>query len=274
MNILVCFKAAPQVEMLTYRDWRFDGNLQVDTSFLQPTLNSYEESALEIALMLSDASKSVQVPLELSALTIAGTGANTILKTLKALRFKRVVRIDNNRMDLRFSPMTVASVLSRYVLDNAAQDVLLLGRQTTIGENAKTHLLTAEMLGWPSITQVTRIDPVDQNHLMVTSQVDDGHLQQQIKTPCVLSIGDAPKTHMRVPTLKDRMRSGKQPIEVLSTESFKLTEETEVLIGLEAVWHERAGVLIEGENPAIKARKLYDDHLRPFILQKERPADN
>ncbi len=204
------------------------------------------------------------MPIELNALTIAGTGATTILKTLNALRFKRVVRIDSHD-DLRFRPMAIASILTQYVLKHAPQDVLLLGRQTSIGENAKTHLLVAEMLGWPCITQVIRIELVDMNHLMVTSQVDDGQLRQRIQTPCVLSIGDSPNTYMRVPTLKDRMRYGKRPIEILSTKDFQLSDETEALIDLEVIKHERAGLLIEGESPKKKARKLYEAHLKRSV---------
>ena len=273
MNILVCFKAVPEVELLTDEDWVIDKTLQIDTSFLKPTLNSYDESALEITLTLADASESVKVPLELTALTIAGRGANTILKTLNALQFRRVVRIDSHD-DLRFRPMAIASILTQYVLKHAPQDVLLLGRQTSIGENARTHLLVAEMLGWPCITQAIRIELVDMNHLMVTSQMDDGQLRQRIQTPCVLSIGDAPNTYMRVPTLKDRLRYGKRPIETLSIQDFQISDETETLVDLEVIHHKRAGILIEGKSPEEKARKLYEGHLKRLVLVRERLAKN
>jgi len=269
MNILVCFKAVPDLEMLNDEDWVIDKNLQIDTSFLKPTLNSYDESALEIALKLSDASENINVPIELNALTIAGSGATTILKTLNALRFRRVVRIDSHD-DLRFRPMAVASVLTQYVLKHAPQDVLILGRQTSVGENARTHLLVAEMLGWPCITQAIRIELVDRNHVMVTNQMDDGRLRQRIQTPCVLSIGDAPNTYMRVPTLKDRMRYGKRPIETLSIKDFQLSDETEELIDLEIIHHKRAGILIEGKSPEEKARKLYEAHLKGSVPVQER----
>ena len=269
MDILVCFKTVAEVEMLTDEDWVIDKKLQIDTSFLKPTLNSYDESALEIALTLSDASESAQVPVALTALTIAGNRATNILKTLNALPFTRVVRIDSHA-DLRFRPMAVASVLAQYVRNHAPQDVLLLGRQTIIGENAKTHLLVAEMLGWPCITQAIRIELVDVNHLMVTSQTDDGQLRQQIQTPCVLSIGDAPNTYLRVPTLKDRLHSNKRPIETLAMRNFQLADETETLIDLEVIRHKRATVLIEGKSPEEKARKLYEGHLKRSMAVRER----
>jgi len=261
MNILVCFIAAPELEKLIDEDWVIDKNLQIDTRFLKPTLNSYDESALEIALKLSDASEGLKVSVDLTALTIAGTPATAILKSLNALRFKQVVRIDSPD-DFRFRPTAIASLLSQYVFKHGPQDVLFLGRQSSIGENAKTPLIVAEMLGWPCITQVAGVELVDENHLLVTSQVDDGQIRQQIQTPCVLSIGDAPNTFMRVPTLKDRMLYGKRPIEILSTTDFQLTDETEALIDMKVISHERQGVFIEGETPKQKARELYDVYLK------------
>jgi len=261
MNILVCFIAASDLDKLIDEDWAIDKNLQIDTSFLKPTLNSYDESALEIALRLSDASDKTKVPIHHKALTIAGTPATNILKALNALLFKQVVRIDSQD-DFRFRPGTIASILSQYVLKHAPQDVLFLGRQSSVGENAKTHLLVAEMLGWPCITQVTGIELMDKNHLMVTSQIDDGQIRQQIQTPCVLSIGDVPNTFLRVPTIKDRMLYGKRPIEVLPIKDFQLPDETEELIDLKAISHERHGIFIEGETPEQKARELYEAYLK------------
>jgi electron transfer flavoprotein alpha/beta subunit len=261
MNILVCFTTGPDLEMLEDQDWVIDKNLQIQTGFLKPALNTYDESALEIALTLSDAAESVGVPIALNALTIAGTGATAVLKTLSALRFERVARIDSHD-DLRFRPRTIASVLTQYILEQAPQDVLLLGRQTSIGENARTHLLAAEMLKWPCITHVTGVQLDDKRHLTVTSQTDDGLLRQQIQTPCVLSVGDAPKTYMRFPTLKDRMRYGKRPVETLFTGNFRLPDETEELVRLEVITHKRAGIVIEGETPEKKARALYEDYLK------------
>ncbi len=261
MNILVCFIAAPDLDKLIEEDWVIDKDLQIDTSFLKPTLNSYDESAIEIALRLSDASQKTKVSINHKALTIASTPATTILKTLNALRFKQVVRIDSQD-DFRFRPGAIAYILSQYVLKHATQDVLFLGRQSTVGENAKTHLLVAERLGWPCITQVSGIEVIDENHLVVTSQVDDGQIRQKIQTPCVLCIGEVPNTFMRVPTIKDRMLYGKRPIEILSTTDFQLPDETEELLDLKVISHERHGIFIEGETPEQKARELYKMYLK------------
>ncbi len=40
MNILVCFTNVPDLEMIDDEDWVIDKNLQIDTSFLKPTLSN------------------------------------------------------------------------------------------------------------------------------------------------------------------------------------------------------------------------------------------
>ncbi len=267
MNILVCFTIGPDVEKLSGEDWLVENGLGIDTSFLKPVLNNYDESALEIALTLSEDSRAAQVPILLTAITISGKEATPILRTLNALPFDRIVRIDN-QTDLCFKPLAAAASLNQYVRKHAQQDVLLLGQQSSVSQNAKTHLLAAEMLGWPCITRVVQIEAVDSKHLMVTSQVDDGQVQLQIKTPCVLSIGDAPNTYLRVPTLKDRMHLGRRSMTVLPLDSFDLPKETEVLTNLEVIQHRRSSILLGGRNPEETAQKLFDEHLKGSLLSK------
>ena len=268
MKILVCFKAAPNVEMLLDEDWVINNKLQIDTSFVRNDLGSHDESALEMALKLSDASDDLGIPLELNALTVDGSGATPILKTLSALRFATVVRIQP-RENLLFQPTVVASIISQYIRQHALQDVVLLGRQSDIGENAKTPLLTAEMLGWPCITRAIRIELADKKHLIVTHQVDDGYTREKVRMPCVISVGDAPCTYLRKPTLRDRLDYNKKNIEVLTMEDFQLPAETETLTGLEILHHERAGKVIEGKSPADKAKVLYEEHLEPLLSGKK-----
>ena len=264
MNILVCFKAAPKVEMFLEEDWLVDNQLKIDTSFVRSDLGSYDESALEMALRLADAAQDLSIPLKLNALTVDNRSATPILKTLNALKFESVVRVEP-QADLLFQSTAVAAVISQYIRDHAPQDVLLLGRQSDIGENAKTPLLAAEMLGWPCITQATQIEPIDEKHLVVTHQVDDGHARETVCVPCVISVGDAPCTYLRKPTLKDRLNHGKKSIAVLSVDAFDLPDETEALTKIEILRHERAGKIIEGESPAHKARKLYERYLEPML---------
>ncbi len=267
MKILVCFKTVPDLEMLSEEDWAVDSNLAVDVSFVKNILNCFDESALEMTLKLSEYSESFNESLTLTALTIGDKKAEMFLKTLYALKFQKAVRIENNE-DVRFFPEVIAAVIAQYVEKINNQDVVVLGRQSGEGDNAKTPLLVAEMLGWPCITQVINIEPSQEERLRVTSMVEGGTLIQVIDTPCVLSVGNAPVSYLRVPTLKDKMSYGKRAIEVLNINVFNIASllnkcyHEYQLIGLEKISNHRAGILIEGATTAEKAKKLYDHYLK------------
>lgn len=267
MKILVCFKAVPDLEMLSDEDWVADSNLKIDVSFVKHMLNCFDESALEMTLKLSDNSEGFNVSFNLTALTIGDKKLNTYLKSLYALRFDKAVRIENNE-DVRFVPEVIASVISQYVKESNNQDAIILGRQSGEGDNSKTPLLVAEMLEWPCITQVIKIEPDKEDTLKVSSMVDGGILTQIVKTPCVLSVGNAPNSYMRVPTLKDKMKYGKTPIDVLDIQEFNtqpLLDECcndYELKTLEKISCKREGIIIEGATPAEKAQILYDSYLK------------
>lgn len=266
MNLLGCFKIVPDLDILAEQDFIADDDLLVDVRFVRTIWNCFDESALEMMLKLSDSSESLDIYFRLQALTIGKTACNSYLKTLYALGYEKAVRIECEE-DLRFRPERTAGLIAGYVSQKGGQDVIIMGRESSDGDNAKTPLLTAEYLGWPCISQVIEIKPEDDTHLRVKSEVDDGILTQIIKCPCVLSVGNAPGSYLRVPTLKDRMKSSKKPIETIMADEIKCaceehTLETTKLTSLEYVDNSREGVLIKGETPTEKADVLYQLYLK------------
>ena len=155
MRLLTCFKVVPDLEMLMEEDWQINDN-QVDVSFVKTELNCFDESALELALRLSDASENWDNKVHLTGLSIGESQIDSYLRKLLALRFDQAVRIDTDE-DLRFAPRRIAALIASYV-NQDPQDVLLLGRQSSVGDNAQTPLLLAEMLDWPCITQVINVE--------------------------------------------------------------------------------------------------------------------
>lgn len=107
---------------------------------------------------------------------------------------------------------------------------------------------------------------------IVESYTDDGILEQEIIPPCVLAVGNAEQTYLRVPTLKDKMKYGSRPIEVLSSGEVLNPGKLETtlvgggggfrLLGLERIDTRREGLLLEEGSAAEKARKVYDLYLK------------
>ncbi len=266
MRLLSCFKVVPDLEMLNEEDWQVIDNA-IDTSFVKNELSCFDESALEIALKLSDAAGNLSLAVDLTGLSIGGQYIDPFLRKLLALRFDQAVRVDCDE-DLRFAPEREAELIASYIRQDP-QDVILLGWQSGVGDNAKTPLILAELLGWPCISQVVSLEMDKQGTLVVTNDLDDGRLQQKIETPCVLTVGNAQSTILHVPTLKDKMKFGKRPLRIIPaadlanpSRSTRQATRTNRLLRLEDINRQRDAVVISEGTAEEKARILYDRYLK------------
>lgn len=266
MKLLACFKVVPDMEAINSTDWEVTDSLSVDLSYVRLVWNCFDESSLEMLLKLSDLSEGFPALVNLWALTVGQKTSDTYLKTLYALGYERAIRLEKGERDLRFCPNWMAEVVSAFVKKEGTVDAVVMGSVSSDGNNGTTPYLTAEKLGWPCISQVIGLEPVDETHLKVISQKDHGTMTQVVTLPCVFAVGNAPSSYLRVPTLKDRMKRGKKPIEYLSEKQLELpakeAEEGFALTALEPVRQERDGILIDGENAREKAEILYQNYLR------------
>ena len=266
MNLLACVKIVPDMEAINSADWEVTSSLSVDLSYVRLIWNCFDESSLEMLLKLSDLSEGFPALVNLWALTVGPKNVESYLKTLYALGYERAVRMDPKQRDLRFCSGWMAEVIAAFVRKEKNVDGIVMGSVSADGNNGNTPFLTAEILGWPCISQVVALEPVDGTHLRVVSQQDQGNVTQVVTLPCVFAVGNAPSSYLRVPTLKDRMKKGKKPIEMIDEETLGIPgepmDEGLVLTGLEPVRQEREGIRIEGENAREKAELLYQNYLR------------
>ena len=267
MRLLGCFKVVPDLEKLSQSDWVSDDHGVVDTSFVPAIWNCFDESALEMMLKLSDLSEGFSVMCELSALTIGNEYCDPYLSTLYALGFQKAVRIVCNEERIYWPELTAAAIKA-YVENIGGQDVIVMGRQSADGDNSKTPLLTAELLNWPCVTQVIAMELIDEHRLKIRSMTEEGIVTQVIHTPCVISVGDAPNSFLRVPTLKDRMKRGKQPIFYYQLEDLGIDSEKEEhlpdleVISVKAVENDRQTEFLTGDTPEETAYRLYHSYLK------------
>jgi electron transfer flavoprotein alpha/beta subunit len=251
----------PKLDMMGEEDWIETPQHEVDTSFVSCVINDFDESALEMGLRIKDKTET-----KLTALTIGQQVS--FIKNLYALKYDEVIRIES-KTDIRFYSEIVANVISSYICkEGTDQDLIIMGSQNGEGDNSKTPLLLAEMLGIPCITEVLSIElDSEEGTLVIQSLCDDGVKTQRVKTPCVVAIGNAPKCYLRVPTLADKMKYKKKEVSVYSIEDFNLghiIEETHndyKLIHLEKHNSKRQAMMIEGENMSRKVDLLFKEHL-------------
>jgi len=288
MRILACFKVTPDYEALRESEWAVgaapstgatggsnatgaaDAPLGVDTRYVRRILNCFDESALELALRLSDSLTELGGTADLGALSVGAPDAEPHLKTLLALGFARAARV-HTEAALDFAPAVTAALITAYARRIDRSDLLMLGARSDPGDGGTVPFRIAEDLGWPCLTQVTEVGPLADGRLRVTLMTDGGLLRLTARTPCVLAIGNAVVSHLRVPTLTDRLAvRDKQPA-VLDPADLdvdvaeELCRETSSLVALESIDRRRQSMVVPGDTPHAKAQALFDLRLKSLL---------
>ena len=217
LRIVVGFKVTPDYEALRPSDWARaaddapDGRPRgPETRYVRRILGVFDEAALELALRLRDARAARGLETSLAAFSAAGREADPFLKTLQALGFERAARVEAGA-ELDFAPAATAALVAAGT-QQLGGDVLLLGSRSSPDDNDAVPFLVAEALGRPCLTQVTELEPAERGRLRVTFTADAGPVRATIATPCVLAVGNALVSMLRVPTLKDRLATKDEPV--------------------------------------------------------------
>ncbi len=271
MRILVSFKVTPDYEALRPADWTADAADGPETRYVRRILNCFDESALELALRLAETLDSHAVAADLGALSIGGPVVDGYLKTLQALGFRRTTRVDAGA-GLDFAPGVTAELIAAYAKHVDRSDLLLLGCRSGPGDSGIVPFLVAERLGWPCLPQVTDLEALPNGRVRAVCVTDDGLMRATLRLPCVLAVGNATVSHLRVPTLTQRLACRDRPVDVLAAVALDVDVTAELLretgpTSLEMIDRSRPGVVVGGATPREKAQSLYDEHLRP-VLEK------
>jgi electron transfer flavoprotein beta subunit len=281
LRIVVGFKVTPDYEALRASDWaRAAGGAAAgggaaegggppagpETRYVRRVLGVFDEAALELALRLRDARAEGGLETSLAAFSVASREADPFLMTLQALGFERAARVDPGP-DLDFAPFATAALVAACA-ERLGGDVLLLGSGSGPGDSGVVPFLAAEALGRPCLTQVTELEPKHDGRLRATFTADDGPVRATVAPPCVLAVGNALVSMLRVPTLRDRLAVKDAPVVELTASELgvdlrgALADEPGRLAGLETIDRSRPGAVVAGATPADKARALYETHLR------------
>ncbi len=281
MKILVCFKVTPDYEALRDAAWVAAAAHGADIAYVRRVLNCFDESALELALRLAEATAGggpAGGSLDLGAVTVGGRGAEPFLKTLSALGYERVARV-HPEVNLDFAPAVTAALLASYARAIDHSDLLLLGERCGPGDSGAVPFFVAEALGWPCLAEVTEVEPQPAGRLRVACVTGDGLLRLTLRPPCVLAVGNAVVSHLRVPTLAARLARRDHVIATLTPRELGVDVTAEVgresggvLAGLEAIARGRRGVIAAGDTPREKAETVYDAHLKGLLAGMTGPS--
>jgi len=270
MRILVSLKIVPDLDLLQNKEWTIINNLPVETGYVKKVINTYDESALELALKMADHCKEKSLDIELIALTIGKPYAGLFLKRLLALGYHKTYLVNSN-LDLQFNPDAVATIIASFAKLYGPLDLIVMGMQSSDGDNAKTALLVAEELAWPCITGVTGFNYQSSKQISVNNISDQGLVKQTVHAPCMLTIGNAPGSILRVPTLKEIKSAQAKEVNHLAPEELNCKAEDLVMQSsaeiqeLEAIDNHREGKIIKEATVDEKARLIYNNYLKGWL---------
>lgn len=254
MNILLAFKAEPDLSMLLEADWQVatrDAS-GPDSALMRFAMGNDEQGAAELMLEARDKEPS----LTLNAVTLGDEHALPALRHLAALGFNQLTLVEKQVHD-RFNPANVAQQLMHQVRTTGAE-LVLLGTQSSEGQNGQTGWLLAEMLGWPCLSQVCGLIP-EQSGFLVQCENVNQRTQWNVQQPAVLMVQNRGQMALRVPGMRARLAAAKA--EITRETGISAAQPAMTCQALQRKVHRRAGHIIREPSSEAAVRRLWEDFL-------------
>jgi len=201
LRIVVLIKQVPDTANVTGEAMKDDGT--VNRAALPAVFNPEDLNALEEALRLKDRHGG-----RVTVLTMGPPSAAQVLRESLFRGADEVVLL-SDRAFAGADTLATSYALARAVEQLGAVDLVLCGRQAIDGDTAQVGPQTAEKLGLPQITCVSRVDAVvpaaptagDPGSVTATRSVEDGTETLSAPLPALLTV-TAEANEPRPPSVK------------------------------------------------------------------------
>ncbi len=200
MNILVCVKHVPDTE--TAVKIGSDGK-SIQTQDVNFILNPYDEFAVEEALKLKEAKGG-----EVTLITMGPEDAKKSLRTGLAMGADKAIHVTCNCEDT-WDSLTTAKCLAE-VIKNESYDIIFCGKQAVDDDNAQVPIMLAELLGWPSVSAIVKLE-VQDGKAIAEREFEGGIEVVETSLPAVFSAHKG-LNEPRYASLKGIMMAKKKPI--------------------------------------------------------------
>ncbi len=213
MNIIACIKQVPDPDAPA-------SDYGVDTSAntiklpdgVPLVISPYDENAVEAALQVKDQSGG-----KLTVLSLATRPAEGVLRDLKqtlAMGADEAILLDDPAFTGGDSHST-AYALAMAIEKIGEYDLVLCGLQAADWDAGQVGFGIAEILGLPSATNVTKVEPGD-GHVRASRILDNGQEVFELPTPCVLNIAHDNCLEPRIAKLSGVIKARKRTLPVWS----------------------------------------------------------
>lgn len=248
MKIAVCIKRVPDMEV------RFKiapSGLAVDEAGLKFDMSDFDGYAVEVAVQITE-------KLGAGEVTVISLGADNVQETLrKALSIGAHKAVQLKHDAPVADAYVVASALAAEI-EGGGYDLVMFGRMAVDTQNRSTGPLTAELLGLPCISAISKLD-VENGTVKARRELEGAYELIEAPLPAVVTI-DEGIARPRYPSLKGIMGAKKKPLEV---KPAQLPEQRMLLEKLELPAERAAGRIIgEGKDAVPELVRLLKEEAK------------
>ncbi len=201
MRFLVCIKQVP--DSTTRVKVAADGKAIV-TDGVTWSISPYDEYAIELALEHKDQAPDTVV----SIISVGGPRTKDALRQALAMGCDDATIVGGDGADT-LGPLGVANALAAAATE-LGPDLILCGKQASDDDQGFVGPALAEALGWPHVSQVTKIAPSAAG-TEIWKETDGGHEVWKAGGPVVLTVQKSAK-EPRYPSLPGIMKAKKKEI--------------------------------------------------------------
>jgi len=248
VKIAVCIKRVPDMEV------RFKiapSGTAVDEAGLKFDMSDFDGYAVEVAVQITE-------KLGAGEVTVISLGADNVQETLrKALSIGAHKAVQLKHDAPVADAWAVASALAAEI-QGGGYDLVMFGRMAVDTQNRSTGTLTAELLGMPIISAISKLD-VENGTVKARRELEGAYELVEAPLPAVVTI-DEGIARPRYPSLKGIMGAKKKPLEV---KPAQLPEQRMLLEKLELPAERAAGRIIgEGKDAVPELVRLLKEEAK------------
>ncbi len=182
MKTVVCIKQVPDSAAKVVAE-----NGQVSWGDAPLVINPWDEFAVEAALVQQETKGGT-----VTAITVGGEGAKEALKHALAMGCNEAILVSDpalRKPDSQAVAQTIAAAV-RKIASSGNVDLLVFGKQAIDTDMGLTAPQTARILGWPSLTLISKIQSLDPAActIRVERSIEEGRQIVETRLPAVISV--------------------------------------------------------------------------------------
>lgn len=202
MKILTTVKKVVDVEL----NIRVNNGAIVEDG-LQYVINAWDENAVEASVQLKENNGA-----ETTLVSIGGDENADMIKKCYAMGIDNGILIDDPALKKADSSI-YAKVLQK-VYEKGDYDLIITGKQAQDTDNGQTGIMLAEYLGLPCVSNVVKIEVVDDQKIKVSRLGDIGTEVIELILPALITVSDS-INEPRLPAMRGIMMAKKKKIETM-----------------------------------------------------------